>query len=601
MIESHSSAARSYDVVICGGGLSGLLLARQLRREMPQLSVLVLEWTKRPLPDACHKVGESSVELGCQHLERMGLTEYLLEKQLVKFALRFFPGGGKLPVEQRTEIGPANEPVVRSYQVDRGRLETDLRAFIEQDGATLIEGAKVERVDHDLPQGRHRVTYVLAGVEQHAECRWVVDASGRAALLRRAKSLTRASRHAASASWFRIAGKFDINRLVPESSAEWHRRPNAKLRWRSTNHFMGPGYWAWVIPLSTGNTSIGLVTHDAVHDPRIVMRLDRTMDFLREHEPVLAAHLEHEEVKDFLCLRQYSHNVARAWSEERWAMVGEAGAFVDPLYSPGTDFISLANNFTCEMIRTDLAGGDLKAKAEFLNLQYRALVASTIGLFADAAPVYGHPTAMAAKVCWDNFLYWSYTCQYSQRQLYRLAPDEFAPFGSLGRRFLELSSFMQRALRRWAEIAPREPDGRFVAIPTYPSVMVDAHIAIGKPMTLPETRAYLERRLVQAEELAGELMLRMAAEIGPEKARDVLEHVHFATWNVSIPPERLAAEQFSGIERRRKLSEVVRDVERTLGAVHSHHKSMEARELVVRTAGARADVTPLMALPEGRS
>ena len=51
------------DVIVCGGGLAGLTLAYQLRKENPEASVTVVERTTRPLPEACHKVGESSVEL----------------------------------------------------------------------------------------------------------------------------------------------------------------------------------------------------------------------------------------------------------------------------------------------------------------------------------------------------------------------------------------------------------------------------------------------------------------------------------------------------------------------------------------------------------
>src|ERR1700742_4567118 len=90
-----------YDVVICGGGLSGLTLGLQLRRELPQLRVLVLEKTPREaMQDGCHKVGESSVELGSQYFERLGLREYLLKHQLIKHGLRFFPGGGQRPLEE---------------------------------------------------------------------------------------------------------------------------------------------------------------------------------------------------------------------------------------------------------------------------------------------------------------------------------------------------------------------------------------------------------------------------------------------------------------------------------------------------------------------
>ena len=53
----------------------------------------MLERTSRPLPDACHS-RESSVELGAQYLDRIGLRDYMRSRQPLKFGIRFFPGGG---------------------------------------------------------------------------------------------------------------------------------------------------------------------------------------------------------------------------------------------------------------------------------------------------------------------------------------------------------------------------------------------------------------------------------------------------------------------------------------------------------------------------
>mgnify|MGYP003327215552 CR=1 FL=1 len=79
-------------------------------------------------------------------------------------------------------------------------------------------------------------------------------------------------------------GKVDLEDMVPKSEVDWHERPCNTERWRSTNHFMGHGYWAWLIPLSTGYTSVGLVIHDDPHGIGPIKNLDATMDFLREHE-----------------------------------------------------------------------------------------------------------------------------------------------------------------------------------------------------------------------------------------------------------------------------------------------------------------------------
>lgn len=576
--QEHS---QTQDVVICGGGMSGLLLARQLRRELPELSVTVIERSTRPLPDACHKVGESSVELGSQYLERLGLLDYLLEKHIIKLGLRFFPGGGKQPLAERTEIGPSAEPIVRSFQLDRGRFETDMRGFIEEDGATLIEGGRVTGIDLSETED-HTLTYELDGTEHTLRARWVIDAMGRTAFLRRKMKSTRGLQHSANAGWFRVSGRVDINDMVPASETEWHERAKGDERWRSTNHFMGDGYWAWVIPLSTGNTSIGLVVHDDVHGHKCISSYEAMTAFLEEHEPHLAALLKAYEPNDYLALRNFSNSVGRAWSSERWAMVGEAGAFVDPLYSPGNDFIALANCFTTELLRVDFAGGDTEAKAQQLNGHYRGMVIGAVQLFRNAAPIYGHPSAMATKVFWDNFSYWSYTCQFYKQNLCQLSNEEHMPFGVIGQRLLILGGQMQKLLTAWADLKPEGQQAKFIGAPHFPSVLIDAHIQVGEEMSTDELLELLQMRLAQAEEMAGEIVLRIVQILGPDLGREALERAKFSVWGIKISPERIEAESRIGMSRRKSMSIIARDTERTLGKIPKHPQAEEARELLTQ-------------------
>ncbi len=147
----------TYDVIITGGGLAGLCLARQLRQEHPDITVLVAEKKKHPVPEAAHKVGESSVEIGAHYFSKvLGIEEHLVERQLYKLGLRyFFTEGDNRDVTSRIELGPKAFPKVPSFQLDRGRLENFLLEENRKDGVDVLDGCKVTSIEFGDPH--HRV------------------------------------------------------------------------------------------------------------------------------------------------------------------------------------------------------------------------------------------------------------------------------------------------------------------------------------------------------------------------------------------------------------------------------------------------------------
>src|SRR5690606_37522174 len=175
-------------------------------------------------------------------------------------------------------------------------------------------------------------------------------------LLKRKLDLAKPNDHDVNAVWWRVEGIIDPNAWSQD--AAWLQRCDPPDRWRSTNHMCGPGYWFWLIPLASGAHSLGIVCDAKMHPLETMNTHAKAMDWLHRHQPQVAQCLERDghAVQDFLFLRNFSYSATQLFSTRRWAITGEAGVFLDPFYSPGSDFIAIANTYICDLIARDAAG-----------------------------------------------------------------------------------------------------------------------------------------------------------------------------------------------------------------------------------------------------
>ena len=298
------------DVVIVGGGICGLTLALQLSQRIPTLSIAVVEKSQHPVKEAAHKVGESTVEAQAQyHREVLGLGDYLDSQQLRKYGLRmFFSYNGNADISRRVEFGQSVDSPVSTYQLDRGRFENDLGEIIREAGVAFMDGTRVTDVQLRSGTDPHTVTVSDGGPERTLTARWVIDASGRAATLKRQLSLHKPTTHKANASWFRIDYPIDVETWSEDP--DWLARVPSGKRRLSTNHLMGEGYWVWIIPLASGSTSIGVVADDNMHPFHKISTFEKTFSFLETHEPQCAAEVgKHSALRqDFRAMKDYAYS-----------------------------------------------------------------------------------------------------------------------------------------------------------------------------------------------------------------------------------------------------------------------------------------------------
>ena len=446
-------AADDQDVIIVGGGLAGLTLALQRRRELPDATITVLEKLRHPAPPAIHKIGESSVEIAAHYFDTvLGLKDHLLGEQLKKFGFRFFFSEGREDIDRVTELGASRYLATPSYQIDRGLFENFLGRHAREQGIRFVDGCTVRELAVGRDGGMHEVAFETDAGPARLAARWLVDASGRSALLKKRLGLAKPSPHNANAVWFRIGSRIRVDDWSDDPA--WRGRCEPAARWLSTNHLVGRGYWVWLIPLSSGSHSIGIVADARTHPIGEMNTFERAMDWLRRHQPRLATELDdkRDQVQDFVFFRRFSYGCKQLFSRDRWAITGEAGVFLDPFYSPGSDFIAIANTYITDLVARDLGGESIATRAALYGQFFDSFYESTLTLYLDMYDLFGDPEVLPVKVLWDYTYYWGVLCQlFFQRRL-----TDLQALGRVRAELLaskELNRLMQVLFRDWSQLS----------------------------------------------------------------------------------------------------------------------------------------------------
>lgn len=530
------STPQPYDVAILGAGLSGLTLALQLRQRRPDLRIAVLEKGRFPVPEAAHKVGEATVELGAHYLGQvLGLRSMLVQQQLPKLGLRLYFGQGEnRDIAQRVELGPFHGFPLPSYQLDRGRLENWLAGEVQEKGVELWQDSKVTNLEleggglfrgaaGDREEARlHRLTVLHEGAERELPARWVVDATGRVGFLRRRLELGSSVDHAINAAWFRVQAVVDVDDWA--DTPRWNvSRGNRGL---ATNHLMGEGYWVWLIPLVSGATSIGIVADPRFHPGKGFNTLERALEWLRAHEPQCFERILpwRARIRDFLALKEYSHGCSRQYSYQRWAISGDAGFFADPLYSPGSDFIAMVNGQITELVVADCEGRSIGALSEGYNGVLKTIFAGYLEIYRGQYALLNNPQVMTAKLIWDFAVYWGSICV-----LYFNHKLTDVMFMARQREVLErlqrLGGHMQRLFLRWHEQTRERFEGVSGRMLDYQNLEFMQRLQGNLVLRLddPGVRDALDRNLRLFENLAIEIGRKAAEHFGHSVEREAID------------------------------------------------------------------------------
>ena len=212
-----------------------------------------------------------------------------------------------------------------------------------------------------------------------------------------------------NSSWFRLAGGLDLEDWADPNDEEFFGRMAERgVRKLSTNHVCGQGYWVWLIQLSSGPISIGLCADPRFHPFEEFDTLEGVLDWFRAHEPQIAESVEARgstrsrtssrwRTSPTACKQVFS-------GSDRWCLVGEAGAFLDPFYSPGSDFIAMSNTMTTDLVTRSLDGEDVTERAKSHDELYLAAYRTHLTFYERQYEFWHNPAVMNVKIGANNIL-----------------------------------------------------------------------------------------------------------------------------------------------------------------------------------------------------
>jgi flavin-dependent dehydrogenase len=510
-MKSDRNDEKVYDVAIFGAGLAGLCLGRQLLLARPELRILMAD-RRAEIPPPEQKVGEATVQVSGYYLSRvLELEEHLLREHYPKYNLRFYwkteGGGGSYEDFSQSYIRKLSN--IMTYQLDRNVLEGEiLRCNQESPGFEFHAGIGHPEVDL-AEDGLHSFCFTSGDREIAGQARWVVDATGRNRLLARRRGLARRSpiRHGTSFMW--VEGLFDPEKMTDLSHREIRlRRDRSALGHTptvlATNHYCGEGFWFWVIPLH-GKTSLGLVYDSARISSKEVSTAAKLTAWVCREFPLFARDLPGRRILHHSGYTDFALDGAQTLSASRWAMVGEACRFTDPLYSPGGDLISIYNTLITDAILTE-GQEELAAKVRTYESVARAVYEAYVPSYAVSYDTLGDQQTFSLRYTWELTVYFAFYVFPFINDLFTdrgFLPGYLRRFGRLGATNRGLHEFLN-AFYHWKKehLRPHGGEPVFFDFTELEPLNAAERCFYKVGLNAEEARKVLDEQIVSLEELA---------------------------------------------------------------------------------------------------
>lgn len=334
------------DVVIAGGGPAGSVCAARLARLGRRVVVLEREHHPR------FHLGESLLPNSLGVLSEVGVLDDARSRFLVKRGARFVDGADSTRTSRYAFADAFHVRWDHAFQVPRDEFDELLFRNAGRCGAEMREGWTARRIVRDGASGRATGVEAIDpdGRTHVLEARFIVDATGRAALAARAADDVQRVPH------------LDRTAVYTQFRGAWRdtgeREGDIQIVVFGAAERRG---WFWLIPFADGRTSVGAVVSSAwvkEHRGEGAEAGEHLFRAAVAGSPTVASMLSGAtQLFPAGCAADFSFRVRRLHGSG-WAVLGDAGGFIDPLFSTGVHLAFTSAWSGAVAIDAVLSGGD---------------------------------------------------------------------------------------------------------------------------------------------------------------------------------------------------------------------------------------------------
>lgn len=329
------------DVAVIGGGPAGATVSTLIAQQGYKVQLFEREHFPR------FHIGESLIPETYWVLKRLGMLEKMKNSHFVKkYSVQFINASGKLSAPFYFWDNKPHE-CSQTWQVVRSEFDLMMLNNAREHGVEAYEGVRVRDVISEENRAVGVKIQLEDGSQKEVRAKVIVDASGQSGLLQNKFKLR---------VWDPVLNKGAIWTYWQGAYRDTGRDEGATMVIQTANR----KGWFWYIPLHDDRVSVGVV---APFDYLFKGRVSHEQTYNEEVERCAAVRervSKGKRITGYFATKNYSYRGTQA-AGDGWVTIGDAFAFLDPLYSSGVLLALRSGEMAADAIVEGLQNGDLSA------------------------------------------------------------------------------------------------------------------------------------------------------------------------------------------------------------------------------------------------